>query len=976
MNRCAIALLALAFLSVEPYRPCRGQSTAIGDANAIVANEQIRDSAKGSSAKRSNAPRGEIRLPVTRDVWFSEVGAEADGNNGAAPRLKLKSHQEMSLVDCDVSSLRGKLIERASLSLHSVREPSARRVTIGSFGADWYEGTSTGYAPQVGSSSFNHKRHPQIPWTVPGSDLCSVILGQGGTTWRMADATPPDASGRQTIAIDPRIVAARIAGISEGFLVFDDTGSEWSREGDRFIPRPFPNRFFDSRDSNRTNAPYFTIVVAGEDHNAPDAPGVLQSETGDLPAGEAWVSWTTPRDRGPAGVIGFFIKADGKDLPRYLIPLAGEPGERVRMRLRDLEPKKAGEKPRSIVSLEIRAVDAAGNVGPASKGSIRISSRTAKPLPPATIDPFEPSTGPLPRIGAVEVSVVDELDKIDPVSGASIPAQEPGYFISNHIWSAKDKRIRLQAARNEFAAFQVVLKGNASEVKPTIAFEGGGDSIESSIGRYRNVATARGPLPDPIVDLADNESPPGVKSSSLYVELYIPHNAKAGERKGKLVLSLGRERLEIAVSLLVWDFTLPDRLSFIPEMNCYDLPADERDYYRSAHRHRTVINRVPYYHSGKVADGFAPGWNGSTLDWRDWDKRFGPYLDGSAFADLPRKNVPLECFYLPIHENWPTPIDPNYNGDYWADRAFTDSYRRDLVSVSRQFTDHLNKKGWHDTLFQYFFNGKNDFKRNGWSHGKCPWLLDEPAHTQDFWALRYFGKAFHEGADPVRGRAKVVFRADISRPQWQRDTLDGLLDYLVVAGSMRKYPRIVFDRKEAQRQIVLEYGSSNAIEASNTQPAGWSIDSWGLGADGVVPWQTIGTAESWTKADTLSLFYPRRNRRDAGPSPSIRLKAFRRGEQDVEYLTLYSQITGEPRWALSRSIRETLKLAPKREGTGFTAGEDAGVISYQKLTPQDLWNLRTRLGAAISAIHPPAKNKLVDFETPVRDLKRLNPGVF
>ena len=48
-----------------------------------------------------------LRLDVTRDAWVSEVGPEADGNNGGAPRLKLKSIQEMSLVDIDARPLRG-----------------------------------------------------------------------------------------------------------------------------------------------------------------------------------------------------------------------------------------------------------------------------------------------------------------------------------------------------------------------------------------------------------------------------------------------------------------------------------------------------------------------------------------------------------------------------------------------------------------------------------------------------------------------------------------------------------------------------------------------------------------------------------------------------------------------------------------------------------------------------------------------------
>ena len=121
-------------------------------------------------------------------------------------------------------------------------------------------------------------------------------------------------------------------------------------------------------------------------------------------------------------------------------------------------------------------------------------------------------------------------------------------------------------------------------------------------------------------------------------------------------------------------------------MNCYGLPDDERDYYRLAHRHRTVLNRLPYNQNGRMQDGCAPLWDSTRLklDWSKWDRRFGPLLDGSAFADLPRKRVPVECFYLPLHENWPSPMEGNFNGDYWADRAFPDSYRQAFVAASRR----------------------------------------------------------------------------------------------------------------------------------------------------------------------------------------------------------------------------------------------------------------------------------------------------
>ena len=48
-------------------------------------------------------------------------------------------------------------------------------------------------------------------------------------------------------------------------VTFDDTGSEWAREGERFTFRLYPNRFLYSRDQNRASAPYLTVRVGPED---------------------------------------------------------------------------------------------------------------------------------------------------------------------------------------------------------------------------------------------------------------------------------------------------------------------------------------------------------------------------------------------------------------------------------------------------------------------------------------------------------------------------------------------------------------------------------------------------------------------------------------------------------------------------------------------------------------------------------------
>ena len=578
----------------------------------------------------------------------------------------------------------------------------------------------------------------------------------------------------------------------------------------------------------------------------------------------------------------------------------------------------------------------------------------------------------------MKVAIIDELDKVHPTTGELIPPQFRGYLATNHLWNAQSRTITLHAARNEFVAFQILLGGNkaAELVKPELIFDGqGGEAIHAELGRYYRIATKLGPIADPIVPL---NFPTGATSTvtnqSLHVEVYVPHTVAAGSHRGFLTFSsaTASESLRLPVELVVWDFTLPDHLSFLPEMNCYDLPENERDYYRLAHRHRTVLNRVPYHQNGQVPPGCAPVWDRrrQALDWSAWDRRFGPLVDGSAFADLPRKNVPVDCFYLPLHENWPSPMEGNYNGDYWADRAFPASYRRAFVTAARQIAEHAQAQRWTETLFQGFLNNKVDFKKRGWSTASSPWLLDEPANFQDFWALHYFAQAFHEGinqaaADPTQAAAsapRLVFRADISRPQWRRDVLDGLLDYNVLASSFRKYSRLVLDRQRTWGEILLEYGSTNAIEGSNLQPVAWCLDVWTLGVDGVIPWQTVGTAGSWDQADDLSLFYPpRRAGARARPTPSIRLKAYRRGQQDVEYLTLWSQLRNEPRWAVGQQVRAALKLAGTRQGTGFTGGEDAGRIEYGRLRPRDVWALRVAIGEALSQAHPVPKSKLVEF---------------
>ncbi|GAI93349.1 unnamed protein product, partial [marine sediment metagenome] len=78
------------------------------------------------------------------------------------------------------------------------------------------------------------------------------------------------------------------------------------------------------------------------------------------------------------------------------------------------------------------------------------------------------------------------------------------------------------------------------------------------------------------------------------------------------------------------------------------------------------------------------------------------------------EGVPLAHKYLPSHENWPVPIKEHY-GD-WAElagrddyvewtgkarpleEAFSQDYQEGMVSVTRQFFEHFDKKKYTGSI--------------------------------------------------------------------------------------------------------------------------------------------------------------------------------------------------------------------------------------------------------------------------------------
>lgn len=923
-------------------------------------------------------PKGQaVKCDVTRDVWLSSVGEERIGNNGGATRLKLKGHQEYILLDIDESVLHGKIITGSLLHIRSatpIKAPLAR-VGISTLARPWVEGTSRDYEPQKGSSCFDQAAYKEKAWAYSGSTLMDVCFGRGNTIWKFADCTPPDLNCWQTCAVAPTVVSARVAGISSGFCIYDEVGSSWSYKSGEFKYQYSQNRLCFSRESG-TSGPWMEVWVSGEDHIPPEPITSIDVDIEEMLPGEAFVIWKTPKDRGGGKTIGFHVSytRNGRmyPVPRYLIPTAGQPGEKVQMHLQDL-----AFKPGDTIDLIVKSVDSAGNVSEPFAGNIRLSSNLLnESIPREKPEPFLPSKR-LPEVGPLRISVIDLLDKIDPQSGNMIPEQKAGYTGGNHLFSSGKKTIRLQAARNERVSFQLHLEGIGKDISVEYTFDRC-PNLRTQLFEFAYVESVNengdsaGYLPDPLLPVkgtfsipstAGQVEVPGQKHHSLICELYVPHGESAGEKQGKVTIAANGRRLDLDVDLTVWNFTLPNKLSFVPEMNAYHAVSPYRsyEYYRLAHEHRTCINGLPYGWDGIPA--FAPTWRKDGFDWSEWDQKVGPLLDGSAFWDLPRSQEPVDVLYLPFNENWPVNLYEHYRPSYWADEAFSKEYPRILQRAFCSFASHCNEKEWHNTIFQFYLNNKVYFRKN-FKQSSAPWIFDEPVNTQDFWALRWYGLLWHLAVNPVRKNTNMWFRGDVSYTQFSRNMLWGIMNIEYIGENDIQKTRMKLDEGEFFPSRFMEYGSVNKIKSSNVQPVAWCLSAWCKGAMGVLPWQTIGNQKSWKVADRTALFYPN----PKGPKPSIRLKAFTCGQQGVEYLAIYCDVYKEPRHAMAAWLKEMTKT---RENVDQSVQGDTDVGKFSNLDSTKLWEIRYRIGKMLSQQGPAYKRSLVDWKAPPFDSKKL-----
>ena len=345
------------------------------------------------------------------------------------------------------------------------------------------------------------------------------------------------------------------------------------------------------------------------------------------------------------------------------------------------------------------------------------------------------------------VYVIDENTKVNPVGGSVYYNEFDGRKVSLETIPSfvQDGRIVLKSMKNEFLAFQLIIRGASinSEFKlEKVDIKGPAGEI-SDVAAYKTWYVPHKGSWYPEVAIPPEQDmekvigkKPGIDNQDhqgYYIEILVPEIATEGTYKGSIDFSVDNRNISLPLEINVLAYALSNNTNFVLDLNGYspaydyegitklEMPDEdalkyEEAYYKASHMHRANYNPLCYSQYGVVYPGYAPeiegeGANLRVKSWDVWDKRFEKYFTGEAFKDCPRKGVPITNLYLPIHENWPGTMEKYYKikvesnkypemvNEHYSKATlpevdFAEGYKESLKQIMKEFISHINEKGW------------------------------------------------------------------------------------------------------------------------------------------------------------------------------------------------------------------------------------------------------------------------------------------
>lgn len=879
-----------------------------------------------------------MTCPVIADTTILAAQAERSWNAGGAKRLMARGTTHFALLNFDLSRLHGLTVTKATLKLKRDAD-GLIRVGVSTVASRWREGDGgsgeekaqhehfqiTPKEDQVNEAAcyshavFSPNAQARVPWAGPGSDFTDVVFGQGGSRWAACVTQLRQPGGWYAIDVPPELIQSLVLGLQPGGLcIADDFNRDlpnptvWSRESDH----P-PVLEVEARKTSPSAVIQPRGVAARRDRMGLDR---VYFEAAEALGFEVFLS---EKPIGSAADL-----SDAEQLPIWLMPT---PADGALWSL--LSYHRRAEH----THVAVRAVNGSGDWS--APVSVPLPKRFTPPpgFAPPTLPRHDlPATITQPFTTHEAVAISEDglyMRSIrsswwDPLKGPIalqsgrnefmafqvVLAGGPGtYAVQIDDWTspgAAEPAPRVQLFREQHVNARVGREKYAPEGLVPIA---NGEKLKLNL------------LTPELATRPSSQPVRRIVARPVWVDVYVPHRAARGLWKSRVTVTRdGTGVLTTPIELEVLDPTLPDDLNFqisltavVPPVAIFKKKDDAwqvlHDYHRLAHEHRATLAVMPYSRLFELFEGFAPRVeqtpDGLSLDFSQWDRLFGRYFDGSAFRGLPRDGVPLQHFYLPMYEHWPLPaqvalaapgaplalkyhpratwfdekrVRANPRPDSYAawplERAAPDEFKKAAAAAVRSFAEHIASRGWNRTRFQVYLNNVSRMASEAtW------WRLNDPQAHDDFLAMRFWLGLFRKGLPHDAGRAHIDVRADINLPQYQRDTLDGLLDITVTSAALLEKNDLLLTHPQrfgtlwvAGGQISPEFGWNEIYK--------WAWSARLAGARGLSIQHALGRDRDWDNAADASLLLPAERFGKRGAYPSVRLKALRTVQQDMEWL--------------------------------------------------------------------------------------------
>lgn len=522
----------------------------------------------------------------------------------------------------------------------------------------------------------------------------------------------------------------------------------------------------------------------------------------------------------------------------------------------------------------------------------------------------------------LSVWAADPLTKINPAGAPIVSGPVKDYREKNAVWDAPSGTVSLFAARNEYVAFQLLVEGADSGLEGVSVaasdLASAGSRVPASnftfYGEYYTRVTT--PSKSPAQSMGHGFYPDGLvpltlpayrkfniasgRTQAVWVDLHVPKDAPPGRYRGAVILSAaGRPAREIAVLLEVYDFALPAESHLRWRVGYNHLLAEkhnvafdrrtgkvtdeyldlELDFYRLCRRHR--ITPTTHYTS-PIPDHTGSG-SQLKIDWASYDRRFGRYLDGSAFED----GVPVNYFCLPVNPQsyggWPSSTrGARVRLDAVARTVRLAKGNVDLNSFRKAIeltVEHWEERGWNieDTFVYVADEPHGELYKVIRDHCRVTKEVDPRIH-RSVALYTIFGR---NAPDVVERFLDYVSEWSIAGDYMQRGALDGL--------------------RERGDWVGIYQGSApfqggEALDMDGVALVTWPWIAWMYELDTLFVYNSTewGTADIWEKPENQGwptnsqgvLFYPGLKVGAGHALPSIRLKQMRRGMQDYEYMRL------------------------------------------------------------------------------------------